>query len=115
VSRARRHRRDGVAACARQSLEKAMGASARSFIGSPLWLATSCQVTSWCSKMAGVDVDNTLHFPTTVTGQIFWKACCFGRWRHRSQAGQADADPDECGRRGRRSPTDRGAPSRSTS
>ena len=23
-------------------------------------------------NMAGVDVDNTLHFPTTVTGQIFW-------------------------------------------
>ena len=22
--------------------------------------------------MAGVDADNTLHFPTTVTGQIFW-------------------------------------------
>jgi len=23
-------------------------------------------------NMAGVDADNTLHFPTTVTGQIFW-------------------------------------------
>jgi hypothetical protein len=23
-------------------------------------------------NLAGVDVDNTLHFPTTVTGQIFW-------------------------------------------
>ena len=22
--------------------------------------------------MAGTDVDDTLHFPTTVTGQIFW-------------------------------------------
>jgi len=23
-------------------------------------------------NMAGVDADNTLHFPVTVTGQIFW-------------------------------------------
>jgi hypothetical protein len=23
-------------------------------------------------NMAGVDADDTLHFPTTVTGQIFW-------------------------------------------
>jgi len=53
--------------------KKPWGRRRRSFIGSPLWLATSCQVTSWCSKMAGVDVDKHAAFPHDGDWQIFWK------------------------------------------